>query len=303
MAFPDCARSFPNLISTVAVPVLPQLGAGVQSLIPGVLMGSNGEQRRILVIGADAWVRDTIRVLLGSMGCQCAMASNLPQALPMLEQENPGAAILDGQPSSPAALDFSGIDELCLRLRDHVIILTRGGLDPDIPAVRERWWLPRVRRERLLLDLWGSIHSLLHPNAGFRRVTLAARLVFDSSLQPLPAGIRAWESFPRRCVYEAGSLMVDISLDPQPDSRDVVLVGQLLDSAKPQRPLDTLAVGLRGPKGTIARAATNKFGEFHLNFAQEPGVNLEIETGANERVLIILPGLEGMRKGAASAGG
>jgi hypothetical protein len=266
-------------------------------------MGSSGEQRKILVIGADAWVRDTIRVLLGSMGCQCAMASNVPQALAMLEQENPGAAILDGQPRSPAAADFSGIDELCSRLLDHVVILTCGGLDPGIPGVVQRWWLPRVRRERLLLDLWGAINSLLHPNAEFRRVTLTARLVFDSSLQPLPAGMRAWQSFPRRFVYKAGSLMVDVSLEPQPDSPHVTLVGQLLDSLKPERPLGTLAVALRGPKGTIARAATDKFGEFHLDVTLEQGVNLEIETGANERVLVFLPLLERTGKGAASAGG
>ena len=44
-------------------------------------------QPKVLMLGADALVRDNVRVLLGSMGYQCLVASTLKEALTLLEQE------------------------------------------------------------------------------------------------------------------------------------------------------------------------------------------------------------------------
>ncbi len=58
-------------------------------------MGDDRHQRKVLIIGEESYARDTMRVLLGSMGCQCVLASSVQLGLAALEEENPDAAIVD----------------------------------------------------------------------------------------------------------------------------------------------------------------------------------------------------------------
>lgn len=86
--------------------------------------------------------------------------------------------------------------------------------------------------------------------------------------------------------------MADLWLEPQTDSPNLALVGQVVDSNRPDHPFKLIPVELHGPKGCIARATTNKFGEFHFNFDFEPSVTLEIEVRGNHWVSVALPSLE-----------
>ena len=52
---------------------------------------------KVLMLGANALVCDNVRVLLRSMGYQCLVASTLNEALQLLQQDKPDAAILDPQ--------------------------------------------------------------------------------------------------------------------------------------------------------------------------------------------------------------
>jgi len=62
-------------------------------------------QPKVLMRGANALVRDNVRVLLGGMGYRCLVASTLKEALALLELQKPDAAILDPQQAdSPPAL-------------------------------------------------------------------------------------------------------------------------------------------------------------------------------------------------------
>lgn len=261
-------------------------------------LGIGRAHRKILVVAEDAWARDTMRVLLGSMGCHCVMEPSLPVALAALGPEVPDAAIVDLQ-CTPSATSggIPGLEEICRSLRGRVIILTGENHERQVAALIHRYNLPRIQRERLLQDLWGALNSLPGQDSAFRKVIRAARLIFDSFLEPAPVGIRISQLPGRRLVYEAGSFMVDLSLEPpQTDSRRMSLVGQLIDAAKPERQLDGLSVGLHGPKGPIALAPANKFGEFHFEFDAEQNVNLEIETAANQGISIVLPRLESVRE-------
>jgi CheY-like chemotaxis protein len=265
---------------------------------PGSSASIAEEQGRILVIAEDPWARDTVRVLLSSMGCSCVMASSVQQARATIGQENPSAAIVDAH-STPSAssLELSELAEICVSLRGRVIVLTAEGHDAEVDALIQRYGLPRIRRERLVQDLWDTLNSLLRRNSLFRRVIQAARLVFDSFLEPVPHGIRVSQLAGRRFVYEGGGVTVDLSLEPPlTDSRRISLVGQLMDSVKPDRQLDIHAIALRGPKGPIALASTNKFGEFQFEFDPEPNVALEIETAPDQSVSVVLPRLEWLEK-------
>ena len=262
-----------------------------------------GRMGRILVIAEDPWARDTIRVFLSSMGCHCVMASSVEQALAKLGQEDPDAAIADALLTTGATSpDLSGLDQICLRLGGRVIIVTGQGHDAEVAALVQKYCLPKICRERLLQDLWSTLNSLLQPKSVFRRIIYSARLIFDSFLQPSPAGIRTSQLAGRRFLYEAGSLMIDLSLEPpQTDTGRISLVGQLLDSAKPEGQLDIVSVALQGPKGPIAVAPTNKFGEFQFVLDLEQDVKLEIETAANQRISVVLPRLERVEQSVAGA--
>ncbi len=255
-------------------------------------MGGDRHQRKVLIIGEEIYARDTMRVLLGSMGCQCVLASSLQVGLAALEEENPDAAIMDlHQMRTSAAQVVSGLDKIGSSLRGRVLLITGERIDPQVSDLINRYSLPCVPWDRLLQELWGSLESLLRPSSLLRRVTQAARLVFDSFLQPLPDGIRISQLPARRLVYKARSLMADLWIEPKTDSRRTALVGQLVDSAKPDRRLDRIPIVLRGQKGPIALATTNEFGEFHLDFDFEPTLTLEMQTSRYQWVSVALPSL------------
>jgi CheY-like chemotaxis protein len=238
--------------------------------------------------------------LLGSMGCQCVVAPGIQQAIAVLEQENPDAAVLDLRSSGFSVVPItSGLDKIHAKLGGRVIVLTGQEGEKEVKDLLERYSLPSVPRDRLFQELWGSLESLFRPKKVLRLIKNAARLVFDSFLQPMPAGVRGVSQLPsRQLVYRSGSLMADLWLEPQTDSANVALVGQIVDSDSPDRRLDLIPVALHGPKGRIAYATTNKFGEFHLNFDLVPSVTLEIEVGGNQWVSAALPSLEWAQRAA-----
>ena len=94
--------------------------------------------------------------------------------------------------------------------------------------------------------------------------------------------------------------MADLWIEPKTDSRRTALVGQLVDSTKPDQRLDRIPVVLHGQKGPIALATTNEFGEFYLDFDFEPSLILEIETSRYQWVSVALPSLVQAASGASA---
>src|ERR1700746_2865652 len=92
-------------------------------------------QPRVLIICARPAERDTIRVLVGTMGCQWVLASDIREALAMLGRERTSAALLEWPAAmpNPAKLE-QGLRELLVRLAGRVIVLTD---DTASPRTRE----------------------------------------------------------------------------------------------------------------------------------------------------------------------
>ena len=255
---------------------------------------------KVLIICEEPSSRDTMRVLLASMGCQCVVASSVQQAIAVLELENPDAAIVDPRSSSfSAAPIVSGLDKIYARLGGRVVVLTEQERGQEVKELLERYSLPSVPRGRLLQELWGNLEPLLRPKEVLRRIIYTAHLVFDGFLQSMPAGIRGMSQLAaRQLVYQSGSLMADLWLEPQCDSRHIALVGQIVDSSRPDCQFDSIPVALHGRKGPIALVTTNNFGEFNFNFAFEPSVTLQIEVRRNHWVSVALPCLEWAQRAA-----
>ncbi len=265
-------------------------------------MVNDQDRRKVLIIEDRASTRETIRVLLGSMGYQCVLASNVRETLAILEHENIGIAVFDPQGEGLSATQLgSDVGKIIARLRGRVIVVKDEKSGPEVNDLIRLYWLPHIRRDRLVQELSSNLEILLRPSTALQRVTRVARLIFDSFLQPLPAGVRMAQWTARRFVYECGSLSVDVSFEPKKDSQLIELVGQILDSVNPDQPMEGMPVVLHGQKGPIGLAMTNEFGEFHVDFDFEPNVTVEFQTGKDQWVTLVSPSLEWAAK-TASAG-
>jgi hypothetical protein len=88
-----------------------------------------------------------------------------------------------------------------------------------------------------------------------------ASLVFDSFEPALVAGIRGQSASPRQLLFKSGSVCIDLRVQPTPGTDSVVLLGQLLDSARPTQGLSDILVSLLSEGATISNKKTNDFGE------------------------------------------
>jgi len=255
------------------------------------------KRRRILIVGEEPSARDAIRILLGSAGCECTVASSVQQGLATMENRNFDAVVLDPHSlSSPTAEVISRIDEFHPNLLKRVVLVTEEGGDSEIKDLAERHSIPRVQRKFLLQQLWGSLETLLRPDAVPQDVTPVARLISDSLHDPLPAGVRGSQDRSRRLLFSSGSLTVDLLVEPEADSNRIALWGQILDSARPDRRFAGVSVTLQGWKGPVAQATSGEFGEFRFDFNFESIISLLISFAEAHRITILLPALKRARR-------
>ncbi|PYT42054.1 MAG: hypothetical protein DMG45_11170 [Acidobacteria bacterium] len=249
---------------------------------------------KVLAIGADWFVLDNIRVLLGTKGCLCVVGSNINEARALLEKERPDAAVLDPQllDSSPTEA-LAALHTIALGLQGRVAVLTQEQIDSQLLNVVDAYSLPKVPVEALLQELWPCLDSLLHRKIAPRRTKHTGRLVFNSFLQPLAVGVRSAQPSDHRLLYESGDVMVDLWLQSQRDSRRVKLIGQILDRKKPGPQLHSAPVVLQGKTEPIEVATTNEMGEFQFDFDPRPQLRLEIGVRENYWLSLELPGPRG----------
>jgi len=255
-----------------------------------------------LIVAEGALARDDMRILLGSAGCECTVVSSVREGLATMERGNFDAVVLDPQSSSSQAAEaISKINEFRPNLLEHVVMITDQDGDSEIKDLAERYSIPHVKRNFLLQQLCGSLEALLRPEVMFQDVKHVARLISDSFRDPPPAGMRGLHDRSRRLLYAAGSLRVDLLIEPDAGSRCLALAGQILDSAKPDRRFDGVPVMLQGWKGPAAQATAGEFGEFHLDFNFESNVSLEIKIAETNCITIPLPVLERTRRSGAES--
>lgn len=250
-------------------------------------------QPRVLIICDRAAERDTIRVLVGTMGCQWVLASGIEEALALVGRERASAALLElpTSISNPAKLD-KGVRELLVRFPGRVIVLTDGTPSPMISELISKYSIPFVNRDRVAVDLWPRLESMVYPQLEARRIAKVARLVLDTFLQPLPAGIRSVQPNTRQLVYEVPGLTADIAFECLPNSVRTTLMGQVMRTKDPQIPMNGVTVVLKNRKKPLDVKMTNEAGEFSFEFQDERSVSLEIEVSPNDWVLLIAPPLD-----------
>jgi hypothetical protein len=99
----------------------------------------------------------------------------------------------------------------------------------------------------------------LQPSVGFR-------LAFDSSLQPVTAGIRGSVAA-TQFLFESDDYFIDLRVEPRRAEDQACLVGQVLKRAGKERKIHGLPVRLNSGETTLANTSTNELGEFQFEFS------------------------------------
>ncbi len=120
-------------------------------------------------------------------------------------------------------------------------------------------------------------------------VTHIARLIFDSLRQPQLEGVRATGVAPRHYVYQAGTMLVDVWMEPAPGMDAVNLTGQILEKSKPTQSIVDIKVRLKVGDLEIASTKTNQFGEFHLETLPIASPDVQLTIGDEPKITVLIP--------------
>jgi DNA-binding NtrC family response regulator len=127
------------------------------------------ERKKVLIIEEEPSARDDMRILLGSSGCECIVASNFQQPLATMDLRQFDAIVLDPQSSGSRATDvISRINEFHPDLLRRVVLITEEGRNSVVGDLAERYSLPRVQRKYVLQQLWGYLESMFRVRPRFR---------------------------------------------------------------------------------------------------------------------------------------
>jgi hypothetical protein len=134
--------------------------------------------------------------------------------------------------------------------------------------------------------------GLYRPQERTSRVPTLADLIFDSFLQPLPAGARSSVTLGRQLLYESEGTNVDIHTQFDADANRVSLTGQVLDPTDPNATMKDISVMVMDKRGVLAQTVTNASGEFRLECDHVENVWLKVKLGAERTIIILIRDLE-----------
>jgi hypothetical protein len=244
----------------------------------------------VLIISNYEGDRETIPLLLGSMGCRCTLAPTLDEAVGVLNRESAAAAILDSRLAMVDSEEKSRtLREILVRLPGRVILLLSEMYDSAAIDFATTYSLPFLKRDRWAQDLWGSLENLLRLADVTHQPRETARLALDTFGLPLPTGARLGRRGSRHLLYETNSLSIDVSFELLPGFSRMSLCGQILMKVDPKLAVHGATVRLRGRDRPLGFVVTNQSGEFSFEFEIEPNVILEMEDKSNHCVTIHSP--------------
>jgi hypothetical protein len=161
------------------------------------------------------------------------------------------------------------------------------------------------------LNLWKHVHQVARqetalepPDTAVRQMKAAmaihgprrqkgvalatAKLLFDSGLSPVQAGVRSSGSSARQLLFGVGTYRIDLRMEPQLDSDKVAVIGQVLHSTDPREGLGALPVALVKGRKVVAETITSKFGEFNLECDMDGHFHLRVKLPSEELQLALV---------------
>jgi hypothetical protein len=101
-------------------------------------------------------------------------------------------------------------------------------------------------------------------------------VLFDSFLQPAPAGLRSSAAGPRQMLYRAESYQIDVQIEAASGGKLLVVTGQLMDVSIPEMVSRDARVTLSDQRGSVTEMVTNQFGEFRGEIADSGDLELSV---------------------------
>lgn len=119
-------------------------------------------------------------------------------------------------------------------------------------------------------------------------------LLFDSLFAPAYSGARTAGTgvrsgtAVRQLLYRADSLQIDLRVEAMPGNRFLLVTGQVLDVARPEKIGSGLEVTLSNQRGSLVQALTNEFGEFHVEIQNSGDLELALPSASEKPIVISL---------------
>lgn len=116
-----------------------------------------------------------------------------------------------------------------------------------------------------------------------------AKLIFNSTMQPLLAGVRSSAGPAQQFVYEAAPFTVAIQIRPLAGDGRSFLVGQILSNGESEIADSRIDVTLLSGEVQIGNTTVGPGGEFDFEVRQSSGLSLRIEAAGHGIILAELP--------------
>ena len=114
------------------------------------------------------------------------------------------------------------------------------------------------------------------------------KLLFDSLLQPMLAGVRSAGAGTRQMLYRADPFQIDVQLEMRPGGNRVVVTGQLLNLNNPKIIATGTRILVSNMHGDVVHTVANQFGEFSGEVKNSGDMQLTFATPSGEPIVISL---------------
>lgn len=114
------------------------------------------------------------------------------------------------------------------------------------------------------------------------------RVLFDSFLQPLLAGVRSAGTGTRQMLYRADPYQIDVQLELKPTGNRIVVTGQLLNLSNPKVISAGTRILVSNMQGDVIHTSANQFGEFSGEVKNSGDLQLTFATPSGEPIVISL---------------
>jgi hypothetical protein len=133
-----------------------------------------------------------------------------------------------------------------------------------------------------------AMFAVRTPERPFARMASAVTLLFDSALMPASIGLRSVPNGPRKFLFAAGDMVIDLQVSPASKGSTVV-VGQVTVASAGDRRVAGMPALLHRGLQRVARATTNDDGEFEMEF-EGPAQDLSLALGSDPNPTVITLG-------------
>lgn len=136
-----------------------------------------------------------------------------------------------------------------------------------------------------------NVKAAFNAHAATQSAPSAIELIFDSLLQPAFAGTRSSVASARQILFKVGTIFVDFRVELEPNAKNATLVGQVLDSTAPRRPLADVPVVVQADGEELAGTTSSRTGEFQLDFPLRHGLQMWVKLPRMEPIALPLTSL------------